>query len=141
MTLAFFRDLGERLPARTLLILASHRGEYVAGAFALIGGDTLYGRHWGCSEYYAFLHFELCYYQTIEYCIRHGIGRVDAGVQGEHKLARGFEPVAGVSCHYIRHPGFRRAIADYLEHESAEMDGYLADLREHLPFREPGGAA
>ena len=135
LTLEFFMSLGESLPSRTLLILAGKDGEYVAGAFAMLGDDTLYGRHWGCSEYYSFLHFELCYYQTIDYAIRHGLAGVDAGVQGEHKLSRGFQPVGAISYHYLSHPELRRAVADYLERETVEMRLYLDELRGHLPFK------
>lgn len=135
LTLGFFESLSHSLPDRTLLILARQGNTYTAGAFAMLGKDAVYGRHWGCLEQFPFLHFELCYYQTIEYCIRHGLGRVDAGVQGEHKLARGFRPVATVSCHWIQHPGFRSAVADYLHRESDEIQGYLQDLRQHLPYK------
>ena len=135
LTLDFFRMLGRTLPSSTLLLLAKQDNAYVAGAFAMVGRDTLYGRHWGCDEQYPFLHFELCYYQTIDYAITNGLQKVDAGVQGEHKLARGFEPVAAKSYHWIRHAGFWRAVADYLHRESAEMDHYLQQLCDHLPFR------
>ena len=133
-TLDFFRSLSDRLPDQTLLILARSHGRYIAGAFAMIGTDTLYGRHWGCAEDVRFLHFELCYYQTIEHCISLGLERLDAGVQGEHKLSRGFEPVPAVSCHWIRHPGFRAAIEDYLARETAGFDQYVEALKLHLPF-------
>lgn len=136
LTLDFFRMLGKQLPASTLLILARRGDDYVAGAFAMLGTDTLYGRHWGCAEQYPFLHFELCYYQTIDYAIRHRLQHVDAGVQGEHKLARGFEPVAGISWHWIRHAGFRQAIEDYLIRETGEMNRYIDSLRQQLPFRQ-----
>lgn len=135
LTLDFFRSLSESLPRQTLLILARRGGDYIAGAFSMVGTDAVYGRHWGCSEYHPFLHFELCYYQTVDFCIRHGLTRVDAGVQGEHKLSRGFEPVAARSYHWIRHDGFREAVADYLARESREMDWYLQNLSDHLPYK------
>lgn len=135
LTLEFFQSLGKSMPSSTLLILARHRNSYVAGAYAMLGNDTLYGRHWGCSEQYPFLHFELCYYQTIEYCIHHRLTKIDAGVQGEHKLSRGFSPVAAVSYHWIYNPEFRSAIEQYLERESVEMSWYLDSLNEHLPFK------
>jgi predicted N-acyltransferase len=143
LTLDFFRMLGQTMPTSTLLILAKHADTYVAGAFAMLGNDTVYGRHWGCSEQFPFLHFELCYYQTIEYAIRNQFHKVDAGVQGEHKLARGFQPVAACSYHWIRHPGFRQAVQDYLHRESLEMNIYLEGLRLQLPFRQQpeGGQA
>ena len=135
LSLAFFRLLSERLPRQTLLILAAKDRKYVAGAFAMLGTDTLYGRHWGCHGHYDFLHFELCYYQTIDYCIRNSLRTLDAGVQGEHKISRGFEPVITWSRHWIRHPGFRRAIRDFLERESVEVDAYAAELQTHLPYK------
>jgi hypothetical protein len=139
-TMEFFQSLSRSLPDRTLLILARRQGRYIAGAFAMIGTDTLYGRHWGCTEDIRFLHFELCYYQTIEHCISLGLERLDAGVQGEHKLSRGFEPVAAVSCHWIRHPGFRAAIEEYLAGETLDFDQYVESLRHHLPFTAPATA-
>ena len=136
LTPDFFHSLSTALPRNTLLILARHGGAYVAGAFAMLGRNTVYGRHWGCSEQFPFLHFELCYYQTIEFCINNGLARVDAGVQGEHKLNRGFQPVATLSCHWISHQGFRRAIDRFLDQETAEMDQYVSALGGHLPFRQ-----
>ena len=138
LTLPFFMSLSRRLPEQTLLILASRGGRHIAGAFAMIGNDAIYGRHWGCSEDVAFLHFELCYYQTIDLCIERRLSRVDAGVQGEQKLSRGFAPIAAPSFHWLRHPGFRAAIEDYLERETRETDAYVESLNLHLPFRAGG---
>ncbi|MCC7410730.1 MAG: N-acetyltransferase [Gammaproteobacteria bacterium] len=139
LTLAFFQALGRRLPAETLLFLARERGgDYVAGAFALRGADTLYGRHWGCSAQVPFLHFELCYYRTIEYCIEQGLARLDAGAQGEHKIARGFRPVRTWSAHWLRDDGFRSAVADFLDRETRMIDAYVADLDSHSPYRDSG---
>jgi hypothetical protein len=107
----------------------------IAGALNLIGGDTLYGRYWGCTEEVPFLHFELCYYQAIDAAIERGLARVEAGAQGEHKLARGYEPVATWSAHYIPHAGFRRAVADYLEHERRAIDANIEGLGEYTPFK------
>lgn len=135
LTLDFFRSLSERMPEKTLLILARHGKDYVAGSFSMVGTDTVFGRHWGCSEHYPFLHFELCYYQTIEFCILNGLTRVDAGVQGEHKLSRGFSPVGGVSYHWLRHPGFRDAVRDYLDRETREIQWHIEALMEHLPYK------
>ncbi|MFT5351753.1 MAG: putative N-acyltransferase [Gammaproteobacteria bacterium] len=137
LTLEFFKLLSEKMPSSTLLILAKQDGDYIAGAFAMLGNDTLYGRHWGCSKQLSFLHFELCYYQTIEYCINNGLQVLDAGVQGEHKLSRGFAPVATWSCHWIRHEGFRRSVDDFLIRETKEIDFYLANLNQHLPYKSP----
>ena len=109
--------------------------KYVAGAFIMAGGDTLYGRHWGCAQHYRFLHFELCYYQTIDYCIKQGFRVIDAGVQGEHKLARGFHPVTATSFHWIRHPVFRNAIDEYLIQERREIESYIDLLNMHLPYK------
>ena len=140
MTYEFFVSLSRVLPEQTLLILARRDNGYVAGAFAMLGQDTLYGRHWGCNSDYPFLHFELCYYQTIEYCIQHGMQTVDAGVQGEHKISRGFEPEATWSCHWIRHQGFRRAVKDFVDRELPSIDAYIRELNSHLPYKNPAGA-
>ena len=136
LTLDFFHHLSMTLPDNTLLILAKQGKEHIAGAFAMLSDTTLYGRHWGCNRYLANLHFELCYYQTIEHCLENGLSSVDAGVQGEHKLNRGFEPFLAVSGHWIHHRGFRNAIDNYLQQESAQMNAYLDTLKAHLPFRE-----
>ncbi|MBI2994111.1 MAG: N-acetyltransferase [Gammaproteobacteria bacterium] len=135
LTLPFFMSLSRRMPEQTLLILASRRGRCIAGAFAMLGDDAIYGRHWGCEEDLPFLHFELCYYQTIDLCIERRLSRVDAGVQGEHKLSRGFAPIAASSFHWLRHPGFRAAIEDYLKQETREVDAYMESLEFHLPYR------
>ncbi len=141
LTLPFFRALGEKLPEQTLLILARQAGDWIAGAFALIGSRTLFGRHWGCVKEVPFLHFELCYYQTIEHCIQTKLDSVDAGVQGEHKLPRGFEPVAALSFHWLRDPGFRAAVKRYLVQERAQVQQYVDDLRVHLPYRRFGAGS
>ena len=138
LTLDFFHHLSTALPENTLLILAKQGKEYVAGAFAMLSDTTIYGRHWGCDRYLANLHFELCYYQTIDHCLENGLSSVDAGVQGEHKLNRGFEPFLAKSGHWISHTGFRNAIDDYLQRESAQMNAYVETLKVHLPFREIG---
>ena len=132
----FFHRLGATMPDRLLLVIARHRGEPVAGALNIIGHDTLYGRYWGCTEEFAHLHFETCYYQGIDFCIREGLYRFDAGAQGEHKLARGFEPVLTQSCHLIEHPGFRAAIHDFLERERAATASYLREAQLALPYRK-----
>jgi uncharacterized protein len=135
LTLEFFKLLSEKMPDSTLLIMARQDDQYIAGAFAMLSKDTLYGRHWGCSLQLPFLHFELCYYQTIDYCIQHGLQTVDAGVQGEHKLSRGFDPVRTSSFHWIRHEGFRASIDDFLQRETKEIDFYIDELNTHLPYK------
>ena len=136
MTYDFFVSLSRVLPESTLLLLARRDGAYVAGAYAMLGSDTLYGRHWGCSADYPYLHFELCYYQTIEYCIRNGLRTVDAGVQGEHKLSRGFEPEATWSGHWIRHKVFREAVRDFVDRELPSINAYIRELNNHLPYKD-----
>jgi uncharacterized protein len=136
LTLDFFESLGKELPEQTLLILAKLNDETIAGAFAMSDKETLYGRHWGCSQRIPFLHFELCYYQTIEYSIETGLKRMDAGVQGEHKLARGFHPVAMPSAHWIKENDFRNAIANYLNKETSAMQEHIEVLKTHLPFKQ-----
>ena len=109
-------------------MMAKRAGRWIAGAINFIGSDTLFGRHWGAIEHHPFLHFELCYYQAIEYAIAHKLKRVEAGAQGEHKLARGYLPVTTHSAHYIADPGLRRAIADYLERERAYVEAAGEEL-------------
>jgi predicted N-acyltransferase len=132
----FFLRLGHSMPERLLLILARKGGEHIAGALFFKGSDTLYGRYWGCTEEFQFLHFETCYYQGIDYCIRHGIKRFDSGAQGEHKIQRGFKPVRTWSAHWIRHPDFAKAIARFVQEEERHIDAYVAQAAEFLPFRK-----
>lgn len=138
LTRSFFSMLGETMADKVLLMLASRNGKPIAGALNLIGADTLYGRYWGCTEDVPFLHFELCYYQAIDYAIAHGLKHVEAGAQGAHKLARGYRPTPTWSAHYIVHPDFRRAIADYLEAERNAVANHISALDEMTPFRRPG---
>ena len=133
---AFFSCLGAAMPDHCLLILARRDGEYVAGALNMIGGDCLYGRYWGCTEHHPCLHFEICYYQAIEYAIANGIDRVEAGAQGEHKLARGYMPTTTYSAHWIAEPGFRRALARYLDDERAYMENARESLASYGPYRK-----
>ena len=133
LTREAFDLLGERMGEKIMLVLALDEGEPIAGALNFIGGDALYGRYWGCTREVRFLHFELCYYQAIEAAIELGLARVEAGAQGGHKLARGYEPVETVSAHWIADPGFREAVADFLERERA---GVAAD-RNYLAGRGP----
>lgn len=135
---AFFRHIGETLPDSIVLLLARYEGRYVAGALSLRSGDTLYGRHWGCEEEFHSLHFELCYYRGLDYCIEHGLQRFEPGAQGEHKVGRGFEPVPTWSAHWLAHPSFSDAVSDYLTHEHQAMVSYMEELEAHLPFKKEG---
>jgi predicted N-acyltransferase len=132
----FFSLLGERMADQVLLLLAKKNGRWIAGALNLIGGDCLYGRNWGCVEDVPFLHFELCYYQAIEWAITHGLARVEAGAQGQHKIARGYLPTAVYSAHYISDPGLSGAVARFLEEERRHVQGEMDWLaEEYSPFR------
>jgi len=119
-----------------LLMLAKRGNRAIAGSLHMIGGDCLFGRYWGAVEHHPFLHFELCYYQAIDYAIQHKIARVEAGAQGEHKLARGYLPTKTYSAHYIVNPGLRRAIGDYLARERKYVDAAAEELAEYAPFRK-----
>ncbi|KAB2940924.1 MAG: GNAT family N-acetyltransferase [Hyphomicrobium sp.] len=132
----FFSLLGAAMPERCLLIMARRGPRYVAGALNLIGGDCLYGRYWGAVEHHPCLHFEVCYYQAIDYAIAHRIARVEAGAQGEHKLARGYLPTMTYSAHFITDPGFRRAVARYLESERLAVAENAAELTAYAPYRK-----
>ena len=136
LTRRFFSLLGERLGDRLLLVLAKRDGRPIAGALNLVGTDALYGRYWGAVEEVPFLHFELSYYQAIDYAIANRLSRIEAGAQGEHKLSRGYEPVATISAHYIAHPSLRAAIADFLERERAAMEAEICYLKDFTPFRK-----
>jgi predicted N-acyltransferase len=132
----FFSLLGERMADDVLLVFANRFGEPIAGALNLIGSHALFGRHWGCAEDVPFLHFEVCYYQAIDFAIQHGLARVEAGAQGEHKLARGYEPVTTYSAHHIPDPGFRDAVEDYLQRERRYVDREIEALKDFTPFRK-----
>ena len=136
----FFSLLGERMADQVLLVMAKRGGRYVAGALNLIGSDTLYGRYWGAVEEHPFLHFEVCYYQAIDFALARGLARVEAGAQGAHKLARGYLPQTIYSAHYIADPNFRRAVEAYLVQERREIAYQGEALAEHAPFRRGGGA-
>ena len=135
LTREFFDLIGERMGDKLLLFLAYRGSQPIAGALNFIGPDALYGRYWGCTEEVPFLHFELCYYQAIEWAIDHGLACVQAGAQGEHKLARGYEPVITRSAHFIPNPGFRAAVAEFLDGERAAIATEADWLREGLPYR------
>lgn len=131
----FFSMLSERLGNRVVLILAKRAGRYIAGALNLAGSDTLFGRHWGCVEDHPFLHFELCYYQAIDYALAHGLSRVEAGAQGAHKLARGYLPTTTYSAHFIANASFRDAIDRYLVQERMAIERENEALADHAPFK------
>ncbi|MFG1310396.1 GNAT family N-acetyltransferase [Xanthobacter tagetidis] len=131
----FFSLIGARMADSVLLVMAKRGGRYIAGALNFIGPDALYGRYWGAIEEHPFLHFEVCYHQAIDFAIARGLARVEAGAQGEHKLARGYLPVATYSAHLIAHPGLRRAVAHFLEQERVAVAEDAAILTELGPFR------
>jgi uncharacterized protein len=132
----FFSLIGAAMAERILLVMAKRNGRYIAGAINFIGGGTLYGRNWGAIEHHPFLHFEVCYYQAIDYAIANKLQRVEAGAQGEHKLARGYLPHTTFSAHYIAHAGLRRAIDEYLRRERVYMEAAGAELAAGAPFRK-----
>ncbi len=139
LTLGFFQELAARMPQQLILILAHRNGRYIAGAHLLRGTNTLYGRNWGCTEHHRSLHFEMCYYQGINYCINQGLAVFEAGAQGEHKIFRGFRPVKVRSRHWIREPALRRAIIEYLGHERKDIDNYIEQISGHEPFSSNAG--
>ncbi|WP_312794380.1 GNAT family N-acetyltransferase [Tianweitania sp.] len=132
----FFSLISERMPDDILLVMAKRDGRYIAGAINFIGGDTLFGRNWGCIEDHPFLHFEVCYHQAIDFAINRKLRVVEAGAQGEHKLARGYVPVTTHSAHYIAHPGLRKAVGDYLRRERRDVEAMSDYLEERTPFRK-----
>ena len=135
LTRTFFDRVQSTMRDDVLLLLARRRGRWVAGALNFIGAETLYGRYWGCTEDHPFLHFELCYYQAIDWAIAHGYPRIEAGAQGEHKLARGYLPTATHSLHWIGDEGFARAIEQYLAAEARAIDHEIDVLTAYGPFR------
>ena len=135
LTLPFFRHLANSMPRSLVLMLAQRGDDPVAGALCLRGGDTLYGRYWGAHEQVPGLHFETCYYQGIDYCLREGLTRFEPGAQGEHKLARGFLPAFVRSRHWIAHEGFREALREWCAQESASVRRYAQTLASHSPFK------
>ncbi len=139
LTRAFYARVGETMANEIVLIMAKRGGRYIAGAINFVGADTVFGRHWGAIEHHPFLHFEICYYQAIEFAIANKLARVEAGAQGEHKLARGYLPSTTYSAHYIADPALRRAIDDYLKRERAYMEAAGRELMEASPFRRGGG--
>ncbi len=136
LTLEFFRQLGATLGERVLVVTALMDHQPVAAALSYLSHDTLYGRHWGCAADFDSLHFELCYYQGIEYCIRHGLTRFEPGAQGEHKIWRGFLPTLTYSAHWLADPQFNIAVADFLARETPAVQAYAEQLQNHNPYRD-----
>ena len=135
LTREFFSRIGESMAEHTLLVLCRRGGRYIAGALNFIGGDTLYGRNWGCAEEHRFLHFEACYYQAVEFAIVRGLNRVEAGAQGPHKVARGYLPQATYSAHWIRDAGLRSAVARFLREERNHVQQDIEWIEGHSPFK------
>jgi uncharacterized protein len=138
LTRAFFSLIGETMARDVLLVMAKRGGRWIAGAINFIGSDALFGRNWGAIEHHPFLHFEVCYYQAIDFAIRRGLKRVEAGAQGEHKIARGYLPQTTYSAHYIADPGLRRAVRDYLNRERQYVAEAVRELTDAGPFRRTG---
>lgn len=135
LTREFFHLVGKSMPERILLIMCKRHGRYIAGAINFVGDECLFGRNWGCVEDHPFLHFEVCYYQAIEYAIQKGLKRVEAGAQGPHKLARGYLPSYTYSAHWIVNQSFREAIDRFLTDERQYINEEMAYMEEHSPFK------
>ncbi len=136
LNLAFFQQIAATMGEQLLLVLAIKDNKTIAAALSFVGSDTLYGRYWGCYEDYNSLHFEACYYQGLDYCIEHGLKRFDSGAQGEHKIARGFEPVTTYSAHWIKDVRFAKAIEHFLVREQKAVQHYKQDTASYLPFKQ-----
>jgi uncharacterized protein len=136
LTRSFFSLIGQSMAKDVLLVMAKRQGRWIAGAINFIGSDALFGRNWGAIEHHPFLHFEVCYYQAIDFAIERGLKTVEAGAQGEHKIARGYLPQTTYSAHYIADPDLRRAISDYLRHERAYVAEAARELTDAGPFRK-----
>jgi uncharacterized protein len=136
LTRSFYSIVGEKMRDKILLVMAKRNGRYIAGAINFIGSDTLFGRHWGCLEHHAFLHFEVCYYQAMQFAIDRKLKRVEAGAGGSHKVTRGYMPTTTYSAHYIADPRLRRAIEDFLCHERAHVQAEIEEYAEAAPFRK-----
>ena len=136
LTRKFFSIVGATMPQDILLIMAKREGRYVAGAINFIGSECLFGRNWGCVEDHRFLHFELCYYQAIDFAIAQGLDRVEAGAQGPHKLARGYLPSLTYSAHWIVNASFRDAVDGFLNQERRHVSKEIEYIEEHSPFKQ-----
>lgn len=136
LNLPFFLELARLMPDKILLVLAKKDDTYIAGALSFKDSNTLYGRYWGCDEEWQFLHFETCYYQGIEYCIKHNLQKFDSGAQGEHKIQRGFEPVFTYSNHWIAHPQFSTAINQFIKEENHQLTRYQKLAEKYLPYKK-----
>ena len=136
LTREFFSLLSQNMGEQVVLIMVENNSQLIAGALNLKSDDTLYGRNWGSIEFHKFLHFEVCYYQAIDHALTHGLTRVEAGAQGEHKLVRGYLPCPTYSAHWIANESFRDAIGDYLERETQQVDWEIESLGKHSPFRK-----
>ncbi len=135
---AFFKQLAQTMPEQLMMCIASKQGNAIAACLNFISHDTLYGRYWGCSEEINGLHFEVCYYQGIEYCLQHNLQRFDSGAQGEHKISRGFEPIETFSAHWVNNPHFADLIAQFIIREKQWIAEYKAQCQLQLPFKQPG---
>ena len=138
LTELFFAEVGAKMPDNILLIMVQREGQYIAGALNFIGEDTLFGRQWGCIEHHPCLHFEVCYYRAIEFAIERGLKTVEAGAQGQHKLARGYAPVTTQSAHFLPDPSFTTAVRNFLEMERRQVAADQEYLAGHLPFKKNG---
>ena len=136
LNLAFFQRIGATMPEHILLIIALRDGQPIAGAINFYNHDTLFGRSWGALEYHPGLHFETCYYQAIEFCIKNKIDLFEGGAQGEHKLARGFLPSVTWSAHWLAHPQFAKAVEEFLQREAGGIDQYMDELNDSNPFKQ-----
>ncbi len=138
LNLAFFQRIGTTMPEHILLIIASRNGQPIAGAINYYNHDTLFGRSWGALEYHPGLHFETCYYQAIDFCIKNNIALFEGGAQGEHKLARGFLPSTTWSAHWLAHPQFSQAVEEFLQREAGGVEQYMDELNDSSPFKRHG---
>jgi hypothetical protein len=136
LTRSFYSIVGEKMRDKILLVMAKRNGRHIAGAINFIGSDTLFGRHWGCIEHHPFLHFEVCYYQAMQFAIERKLAHVEAGAGGSHKVTRGYMPTTTYSAHYIADPRLRRAIDDFLSHERMHVQAEIEEYAEAAPFRK-----
>ncbi|WP_298609907.1 GNAT family N-acetyltransferase [uncultured Thiothrix sp.] len=132
----FFKEVAAKLPDQVILVMADKNGECIAGSLMFRSDTRLYGRHWGCTEYFDSLHFEACYYQGIEYCIQHHLQVFEPGAQGEHKVPRGFIPTLTRSSHWLASPAFQQAVRQHTLYEQRSVAEYMQSVYEHLPYRE-----